>query len=522
MIKEEYILSRTLTLHPTSGEGNGRAAGDVARKAISVLAGVLAITGLGAVCAASDWSVLVVFAYLFAMAITLIRYEIGTYFLIFCTFIGERAIGFKVNWDPQTFFQIYDYIPFYFPIFLSTFAGFVMSASSRVTKWPQYNPIAIPLFVILSFAAVTLISTPNLLHSLHQYSIFLMNVGIYILILSVLTTERRHRGIVWLIVIWGVIHALIVYSLYFFDENVFVTSYEFAKGYFFETNVTSGFRMFGTSAIRRGSAFQGHNPTAAVMYMTFPLCLGLYMLEKGRRTRAFLVTAMFLTMGVLVMTMSRAGLGSFIITCIFMFYILRRLRPRFLTLSVITVVLVFGAVLVESQMLEVFFKRETTTPRLFKMASESDRAGITSAAERVTRWKEAFKRLSETFPLGDGVGNFKANTRIKTFYHAHSITFSYLFDFGLIGGLVIFSIALVMFTVFLSVVKYQSSYLDVMSIMAFGSLLAVSIQGLVDFDYNIQFIWTFLALAFGTVHMARRARAEEGAQSLAAGSEPMG
>lgn len=474
---------------------------------------VAALLGLGVACALYGWSVLIVACYILLLLWSVIRYEAGVYMLVLLSFVGERAIGIRMNWNPQGFFQIYDYLPLYFPLVISTFAGLMLAVSADIRKWPRDNPLKLPVFLLLAFAGMTLVTTPFLLHSGYQYFMLLMNVAIYIMVLSVLGDEAVHRRMVWLVVIWGALNAAMAFALYFFESKHFVWSYEFANGYYIESFISSGHEVFGTTAMRRGSAFQAHNALALMMNMIFPLCLGLFLFERRRLARIFLGFVMALLAAAMIITMSRAGLGSFAVMCVALFYLTRSLRPRFLTLSVAMVFIVLVAVYIETQALEAIFKRETGTPRLYKMATETSKGGIASSTERMMRWKKAYGRLTESFPAGEGVGNFKANTRVATFPHAHSMYFSFIFDFGIAGLAILAGIIYAFLRTFLPQLRYQSSYPEVMTVMFFGSFIALAIHSIVDFEYNIQFIWAFLAMAFGTAALAKRGRNSSAASS---------
>lgn len=87
--------------------------------------------------------------------------------------------------------------------------------------------------------------------------------------------------------------------------------------------------------------------------------------------------------------------------------------------------------------------------------------------------------------------------------HGHSIYFSTVFDFGILGLLVLITTVIILARLFLTSIWFQLSYLQIMGVALLGGLINIGTHGLVDFEYNNPLIWIYLGLTFCTINLIR-------------------
>ena len=473
---------------------------------VAAAAAGAALLALAAVaCAVGTWGPLAVATVAVTLVASFLGHRRAAYAAVACSTVGAAALGLRFKIDPAVYLDYYDQIPFWAPFVLAAFCGLVLARLAG-ERPPGRNPLRAQTAVLLALAAVTLLAAPSLIHSGIQFALLALNVMLFVLVLGAIRDESAHRRMMWTWVVWGVVQCLVAFALYFFEPRAFVEEFPLFDRLFLDLNVTSGPRLRGISALRRGSAFFGHNGTALIMNLVFPVALGLLLRERARARRLFLVGVLVLVLATNLLTMSRAGLGSLVIMVAFLSLALRPLRRRVAVLGIGLVVAVVAVTWVENAALNGLFTRAASEARLFRIATSSDQSLVT-AKERVSKWSAAFERLGQSFPLGDGVGNFKYHTRASTFPHAHSIYFSFLFDFGLAGLLVLVSIAAVVLRRFVPHLGRQETYLDTMAVVFFGGFLALAVHGLVDFEYNVPVLWAYLGMAFATLNLRDAAAA---------------
>jgi O-antigen ligase len=83
--------------------------------------------------------------------------------------------------------------------------------------------------------------------------------------------------------------------------------------------------------------------------------------------------------------------------------------------------------------------------------------------------------------------------------HAHSIYFSTLFDFGVIGALLLVGLIIALITKLFKLISYQTTYAQIMLVASTGSLLVVGVHGLVDFNYLDYIVWWTLGMVTATI-----------------------
>ncbi|MBI5789564.1 MAG: O-antigen ligase family protein [Candidatus Schekmanbacteria bacterium] len=294
-------------------------------------------------------------------------------------------------------------------------------------------------------------------------------------------------------------------TLYFFDP-ILVAKKIFSASTFGISIPAGWFQPSGWP--RPASGIQDHHETALLMNLVFAMAIGLFMVEKSRFRKGLLIGIMSLSTFIVFQTESRAGFGGLFIMSFYLFSGLNKLRKVFLPLFICffagsLVVYISSRHIVWN----VFLKKDFGTRLLHIAGKVVESGGVIepglskSKPGRKKLWEKAFKLYGHSIIQGLGIGNL---TYYTTSPHAHSIYFSLLFDFGLIGVLCLLYIVVYLYKCFSGIKKFQASYLQVMGVAIWGGFLALAFHGLVDFDYNRSIVWLYLGTAVATLNLVKQ------------------
>lgn len=474
---------------------------------------IVSLLIVGSLCAFTPGYILLpLLAYLMVLASLVVKFELGVFIMVFVVLFDPKytlGICIKSDWNYIINDGYVNNLAIYQPIIIVSFLGFLLVKASKIKEDSINNPLSFQLWTLLAYLLITLSWSYNIGNSLFQLLTLSTNLMIYILIINTIKNDKIHKRIIWCLLSAAVFYSLIVILLYFLPDKKIILDYEITKDILINTNLLGGV-LQPDGFIRRGNSLTTPHQTALFMNMVFPLALGLFLMEKSKFKKTLLLFILVLVAAINLVTMTKAALGSLLLMGTFLLAALQRLKKHFIILFFVFIIGVFMILFVESKILKAVASKDlsVSSVRVFTELSQvSNTGGSLSSStphfmiQRSKLWKKGFKKLMRTYLAGVGVGNFKYYTRAP---HAHSIYFSFLFDFGLIGLGVLLSIIIILCKRFLYMLKFQDTYLQIMCVAFFGGLIAMGIHGLVDFEYNTPVIWLYLGMAVATLNLARQ------------------
>lgn len=439
------------------------------------------------------------------LAVFFFRPEWGTYSLIFLIPFTTASVYFciKADWNFIITHKGIDLIPVYTSVVLFTFLGYALRRLSRVKKGISENIIAAPVFVVLAYSGLTILWSDYFFHSIFQFLIFAMNVGLFVLITAYVKEEKHLVAAVWCFVASGILQA------FFYIVCFFLEPYNFTKkilpDFSFVMQIAGGyFQPSGMPLVDGG--FMDHHELALMANLALAVSFGLFITKPRRLKKAFLVVSMIIFILVVLHTQSRAGIASLLIMVFFIPLVFQVIRKYFIRFFSIFIVVVVAMYLVQSIATNLITNKNVT-PRIIALGEKAVKTqnvidpGLKENTGRMKLWKKAFKKYKDYVVEGFGVGNLK---KICHAPHAHNIFLSFLFDFGIIGLLSIIFIVGALVKRFKILLRYQTSYSQVMAI-AFGvGLVAIGFHGQFDFEYNTTLLWLYLGLTVAAFRLAHQ------------------
>lgn len=441
--------------------------------------------------------------------VLVIRFEWAVFPVLLLIPVAERSVGvmYKAPWNFIVRDRPIDVFGFYMPFVAVALIGLVLRVLSR-SRLPgekalrNSNALTVPVLVLLGYAAITLFFTEAYEHSLFQMYVMLLNAAILALMVCSVRDETFHKKVMWFLVAVGIVHALIVVALYGVKTGAIDYDRELSGNVHFLAKVLTGGKNKGLF-VRRGNAFNTPNDTAFMLNIFFPVALGLFMAETKRFRKWILFFAMLIISSGMLLAMSRAGIGAFVVMALSVFFIFRRARRYFIALSLALLIGVMAIFYTESVTLQSIFFRGQMETRISAMLKNQSSDTVESShflKQRIQLWKRGVKMLKRSSFMGAGVGSYKFHALAP---HGHSIYFSTVFDFGVAGLLVLIAAVFILARYFFIFFRLQSSYLQIMGVALFGGLIGIGIHGLVDFEYNNPLIWAYVGLTLSTINLIR-------------------
>ena len=442
---------------------------------------------------------------LLVIVVALVSYKVewGLYLAILLVPVASFSAGFyfKESWNFVVGNHLADQISLATPVIIISYviANIKKLTQTERTSFP--NPLLLPVAILLLYAFVSLVWSPVVEHSFFQLCILLVNIMLFHICFNVMCDEKLYKKVLWCFLLTAIVHTVIAVFLYIspdlkgFDHKIIGT-------FFFLTDFITGAYTIGDK-LRRGAPLNTPHETAAFMNMIFPVALGLFLHETNRTKKWILVFIMLLSLTVNHFTMTRASIISAFAMAFFLMIVVKRLRRRFLSFTILyQIATVALFVLLALALNLLFVKGDFEPPRLVVKGEEVSVGGSKAIApQRIEIWHDGFSRLPDNSFLGLGIGNYKYYSKAP---HAHSIYFSFLFDFGLLGVCVGGYIFFLVNKMFLSIHQFQSSFFQVMCVCLWGGAVAYSVHGLVDFEYNAPLLWLYLAMCMATLSLARK------------------
>jgi O-Antigen ligase len=428
------------------------------------------------------------------------RFENGLLLLIFLVPVAITSTGFYVqsSWNFKVGYTHIDQIAIAVPFAFIALCSYAMSKMARINSSISTGPLMIPIMGLFFYAAITILWAPIWEHSLFQLFVLATNIVIYGVTITTITNENIHRKVMWFYIISALCQGLVALSLYFPEPLSSNFDWQISDNTAARMHLLTGaITVFGK--IKRATAFTMSHEVGLFMNTALAVATGLLFTEKEKSKKTVLVVMICFFISVTMLTMSRAAFGSLIIMAFLILFLMRSLRRYIVVLFPLFVVGAISLYIAEHYMMVALFSDKYISPRFTQGWSGTSSGAPQFAAPRLLLWKKGFAQFWETYGLGVGVGNYKYFARAP---HAHSIYFSYIFDFGLVGLAFLSAIALEIGRRALRVLKFQSSYLQIMSVTIVCGLSGAGIHCLVDFEYNRPFMWLYLGIVITTLLLA--------------------
>lgn len=441
-------------------------------------------------------------ALIFCALIIIIRPEWAAYLLIFSVPLFANYAGFYLK--PTGIGALSSKpIPVFLPFLLFGALGFLMKRSAQLCEGVRRpDPWTIPMVLITVYAFISLSWAPYKEYGLATVLVVIVNFVLYSFFVAIVRDSAFHRRLMLCWISAGVVSALlVVLSFYGIPAQKFYSARITDTVLFTYNNFTR--------FVYRGHALGHPNVAATILNMTIPINIGLLLLEKTRWKRVLLSCALIFMIACNFLTLSKAGLGAFIVMVCFLVAAISQLRRKLfvnLVASIAAVVLIFAVSLV-------YYNNTINRDKPFRLFTMSTRGGeeITSLRHRIEMWKAGWAQMEtrELMFSGLGPGNFEKTTHYP---HAHNFYFSFFFDLGVAGVIfeciILFALVKFIWKFFRKHFIRQSSYFQVMTVCFIGGLLALSIHSTVDQYYYKHVIWIFLGLAMATFGLMEQESAE--------------
>jgi len=384
-----------------------------------------------------------------------------------------------------------------FPIYFLVMAANVFFLFIRKTVHNQkiFNNTHVPLLYLIlvfgTYASLSFMLAPNTTFSFMLTVLLLANIALYFYLLAILQDAETHKFIMKAFAISGLVVGLMTtYSIIAHPE------YSLYQDIWNKLQFTI---LWNPRVRLRGFALAQPNFTSMTLNLSIFITAGLVLSSTRVLTKCLGVLVLVFLLFAQCLTASKGGLGALLMAsyCIILLNSSLR-RWFFIAIPMATIIL-----------LAVFFI-STAFMSLYGTAFHSDLTGgdkdFVSMSSRLIMWKTGFGALADEtlgFLTGLGIGGFTYGYKILW---PHNLTFSFYFDFGIVGliflGGIIFYLSRELLLL-KSVIKLQQSYIDHMLIALVCGFIAVMIHSLVDFHYNQTTLWTYLALLLATLQIAK-------------------
>lgn len=421
--------------------------------------------------------ILIVLGLIIITTLSFFKRELCLYIVTFIIPIENVFFGVKFHdaWAVNC-----DLMPVFPLLVLVATTGVLMRKTAKLDDADFATPVNVFLAIFVLWLCIGVLWTPNLYHTLFQLFILVSCIAMfYLVVVSLGKNEVVHMRAVMVFIFVAVIYGgLSIWSMHFLENDI-TGSYKLLYGLSLDYALKhSDFRA---------KALATPNNMALILNTAIALSFGLLPGLTSKMKRYFLfITISFLIYGVLE-TKSKAGVGSLLFLIMFSLTTFNYLRAKFtrnalLFLSLIVVLFVGQSI------------AENRTPRI--IASEQ-----MSANARKQIWSRGLHEFTAKAPgLGLGVGGLRYYA--DPMPHAHSVYFSILYDFGLIGVILLAGFLITLVVKLLNLIRHQNTYPQMMLVASAGCLLVILVHGLVDFWYLHYLIWWSMGMLVATIILA--------------------
>jgi O-antigen ligase len=234
----------------------------------------------------------------------------------------------------------------------------------------------------------------------------------------------------------------------------------------------------------RPSGFAGPGVVGNILGVFVLINIALMPFFRSRTRGLLFMNIFFLSVGV-VLTASKAAMGSLIMGLYLLVLLEPGLRRQAIKWSV--AILAFLLLLLPAVVL---LQQDVVMAKRISMAVS---AGADYLKERLEWWGLGFQSLVNSYFVGDGIGGYVK--LIDPYPHAHSYYFSVIFDLGLIGFVIY------MYILARSLLGYVRSFprardreVRFASYCLFTAFVMTLVYGLVDEEYTYRLVFLFIGL----------------------------
>lgn len=378
-----------------------------------------------------------------------------------------------------------DLFPLYPLVMVFPLAGLALSRLASDGR-PPFPDALRPL--VLSFAAWTTLSmawAPLFEHSLLHWAVLVCNILLYCYVIGIVDNEAFLRTIMRCLIAYGLLVAL---------ANILVRySPQVAYKLPLLEHVNFEFYVRGMETNFRSRSIANDNMTAYTLNL-FMCVAGAHLLAaRTLLARLWLAAClMFMYWGMLLCQSKAGTMSCFALLAYFVLVFDKSRRNVFLWTPVAVGLFVF---LFYANTL---YLDDPKTPRLlYQIGTES-----LSWRWRLDLWGRYWEKLlSGRLLEGMGAGGLIFDSHVP---HAHSIYFSVLFDFGLVGFAMLLAGLCVLAGRFWAMRRFQDTYSQILFVALCGGLLTMAVQGVFDSSYLMPVITLFLGLTSAAYALAKR------------------
>jgi len=339
------------------------------------------------------------------------------------------------------------------------------------------------IIFIKIFSGIKILLKYNYADSFEQYFFAILSeitytifFSICIVLLSQITIKERAKIVkcfifgVFLSSVYGITH-----MIFFLKSGVYIDDiiwqYVSINKSTEPTNID-----WAVLGMPRGIGFPGVNAAATYNVLAIPLLLAYYFKE---RSNYLLIILIVIIAGMLV-TFSRTGLISFLVSTLIYFYLERKKRKYLLRIPIGFGLLITGLFIYYQEYINLIV---------------ASRSGIDWS--RIGLFKGAFKLISENLILGVGVNNYSIVNKTIADIHIidhnlHNSWLSIFVETGLIGLLIF--IFFMFYMIRVSIKKYTF-----FSNALISTLIGVFIGGLTNSLFDIFYFNFWLVLIFANI-----------------------
>ncbi len=415
--------------------------------------------------------------------IVLSKFRVGIYLLlILITTCEAQVIVIVADWSNY----FLDPIAIYVPILLITLFSFVIFKCSRIKPEDQAqhqeSALNYSLFLLIAWSAISLMWASNFFSSILQEVKFITNIALFYMLVYIIKDVVTFRKTVKVIVFCGILIAVGALASLYVDSASLL--FDITDRSYFEFNFLT----------RKGHAmgFMHHNPLGSILNIMIALTLGMLLSTVKRGSKLFYFIALLLFLAALITTRSRTNLIGLFAMLTFFSFTMPSLKDKIFKYAV-SFLLIFSTLFI------------LTLPKSFSFGMRRYSTGESgsSISQRFEWWGNASKyTFKQTVGAGMGVGGFKQRFGSAGVPHAHSLYFSFLFDFGIIGFFLFLSMLFLIIKALYSAMRsIRETPQHIMLLACIGGLIAYAIHCLMDGDYNITNTWLLLGLTMGSVNL---------------------
>ena len=260
------------------------------------------------------------------------------------------------------------------------------------------------------------------------------------------------------------------------DPGMFKYNLELTKG----VSLITSLHVIGSGNKIRPAGFAPVNYAANILaVLVFIHVILIYQSRwVSKIVNAFIILSLLYA---ILKTGSKAAVGALIIGIFCLPVIVPELRKKIIRISFFAFILISFFVV---------FAGELLLKRIEAVYAGKGEGGFLS--QRMEWWTTGLNNLIDTLGFGAGTGGF--SKLVDPVPGAHSMYFSVIFDYGLIGSILFFSfLGILIYRISIQLQNISDRNLKFSAYCLFGSLVPIFIHGLVDMEFTYVMLWLILA-----------------------------